>query len=86
MFEQFRRERPLFESMRPPSQRPEWGVGRLVQYEGRVYRVTQWVELRPVLLERGGSARRWEVRGRRVSNRRLREEVAEAAERMLADE
>jgi hypothetical protein len=44
--------------------------------------VTQWVEQRSVLLERGGSVREWEVWGRRLSDKEMREEVLGAAERI----
>jgi len=81
-----KRERALFITADPPFQRPEWAVGQLVDHQGRVYRVTRWVELRPVRLERGGSVRQWEVWGRPLSGRRLRKELSGAAERMLSEE
>ncbi len=81
-----RRERSLFTTVEPPFRRPEWGVGQLVDHQGRIYRVTCWVELRPVFLERGGSLRQWEVRGRPVFDAELREEATAAAERMLSEE
>jgi hypothetical protein len=58
-------------------------VGQLVDDNGRLFRVTRWVELRPVHLERGGSVGQWEVWGRPVSDQELEEEVARAAERLL---
>jgi hypothetical protein len=54
-----------------------------LQHEGRLYRVSRWVELRPVPLERGGSVGEWEIWGRRVSGRELRRELAGAADRIL---
>jgi hypothetical protein len=47
-----------------------------LQHEGELYRVTRWVELRPVLLERGGSVGQWEVWGRKMSDREVRRELA----------
>jgi hypothetical protein len=58
-------------------------VGQVVPHEGELYRVTRWVELRPVFLERGGSVGQWEVWGRGLSDREVREEVSRAADRML---
>jgi hypothetical protein len=78
-----RRERRLFRTHEPPFRNSAWAVGQLVEHEGRLYRVSRWVDLRPVLLERGGSVGEWEVWGRRVSGRELRKELAGAAERML---
>jgi len=40
------------------------------------------VECPSVLLERGGSVREWEVRGRRLSDQEMRAEVLDAAERI----
>ena len=77
------RERLLLRTHEPPFQNRAWAVGELVQHEGRLYRVTRWVELPSVLLERGGTVGEWEVRGRRVSDRELRKELAGAADRML---
>jgi hypothetical protein len=56
-----------------------------LEHEGRLFRVTRWVELRPVLLERGGSVGQWEVWGRRMSGRQIRREIVRAAEAMLDD-
>jgi hypothetical protein len=78
-----RREQLLFRTHEPPFREPAWAVGQLLQHEGRLYRVTRWVELRPVLLERGGSVGEWEIWGRRMSDREVRRELAQAAERML---
>lgn len=78
-----RRERPLFRTHEPPFRHLAWAVGQLVQFEGRLYRVSRWMELRPVLLERGGSVGEWEIWGRRVSGRELRRELAGAADQML---
>ena len=69
-----------------PFANPSGTVGQLVDREGRIHRVTRWVELRPVHLERGGSVRQWEVWGRPVSDRELREELDGAAERLLSEE
>jgi hypothetical protein len=77
------RERLIFSTHEPPFRSPQWGVGRVLEFEGRLYRVTRWVELRPVALERGGSVGQWEVWGRRVSDRQLRREVVSAAEAIL---
>ena len=76
----------LFQTHEPPFRSPSWAVGQVMQYEGRLYRVTRWVELRPVSLERGGSVREWEVWGHRVSDRRIRQEVVSAAEAILCDQ
>ena len=86
MFWSRNRERLLFTTLEPPFRRPEWAVGQLVDHKGRIHRVTQWIELRAVLLERGGSVRQWEVWGRPVSDRELREELDGAAERLLSEE
>lgn len=77
------REKPLFRTHQPPFRSKEWAVGQVVQHEGGLYRVTRWMELRPVLLERGGSVGEWEVWGRRLSGRQVRKELVDAAERML---
>jgi hypothetical protein len=77
------RERLLFRTHEPPFCNPAWAVGELLQHEGRLYRVSRWVELRPVPLERGGSVGEWEIWGRKVSDRELREELAGAADRIL---
>lgn len=79
-----RRERLLFRTHEPPFRNPAWAVGQLLEHEGRLYRVTRWVELRPVPLERGGSVGEWEVWGRPVSDRELRDEVDKAADQILA--
>lgn len=78
-----RRERPLFRTHEPPFRNLAWAVGQLLQHEGRLYRVTRWVELPAVLLERGGSVGEWEIWGRRVSYRELRKELLGAADRIL---
>jgi hypothetical protein len=77
------RERALFQTHQPPFRSPAWAVGQVMQFEGRFYRVTRWVELRPVSLERGGSVREWQVWGRRVSDRHIRQEAISAAEAIL---
>jgi hypothetical protein len=77
------RERLLFRTHEPPFREPAWTVGQLLQHEGRLYRVSRWVESRPVPLERGGSVGEWEIWGRTVSDRELRKELAGAANRML---
>ncbi|MFH0916790.1 MAG: hypothetical protein V1912_10125 [bacterium] len=81
-----KRERPLFRTHEPPFRQPDWAVGQLLPHEGRLYRVSRWVELRPVLLERGGSVGEWEIWGRRVSDRELRRELSGATHKMLAGE
>jgi hypothetical protein len=73
----------LFQTHQPPFRSPSWAVGRVIQHGGRFYRVTRWVELRPVALERGGSVREWELWGRRISDRQIRREVVCAAEAIL---
>jgi hypothetical protein len=78
-----RRERLLFRTHEPPFRNAAWAVGELVDYEGRLYRVTRWVELKPVPLERGGSVGEWEIWGRRVSDGELRRELAGAADEIL---
>jgi hypothetical protein len=80
------RERTLFLTHQPPFRAPTWAVGQVLQHEGRLYRVTRWVELKPVALERGGSVGQWEVKGRRVSDRQLRREIVSAAEAILGGE
>ena len=81
-----KRDRLLFRTHEPPLRKPEWAVGQFVDYDGRVHRVTRWVKLRPVLLERGGSVGEWEVWGRAVSDKELRDEVAAATSRLLDPE
>jgi len=81
-----KRDRLLFRTHEPPFQKPEWAVGQYVEFNGKVHRVTRWVKLRPVLLERGGSVGEWEVWGRAVSDKELSEEVARAAEELLGPE
>ena len=80
------RERMLFRTHEAPFRKPAWAVGQLVEHEGRFYRITRWVELRPVPLERGGSVGEWEVWGRKVSKRELRKELLGAADRILGEE
>jgi hypothetical protein len=77
------REKLLFQTHHPPFRSPEWAEGRILELSGRLYRVTRWVELQPVTLERGGSVGQWEVWGRRVSDRQVRREVVSAAEAIL---
>ena len=77
------RERLLFRTHEPPFRDAAWAVGELVDHEGRLYRVTRWVELRPVPLERGGSVGEWEVWGRRVPDRELRKELDGVADQIL---
>ena len=78
-----RRERRLLRTHEAPFKDAEHGVGRLVQHEGRLYRVTRWEELRPLPLERGGSLREWQVWGRPLSKDEMRDEVLGATERIL---
>ncbi len=77
------RERLLLVTHEPPSRSPAWAVGQVLEHEGRLYRVTRWVEVRPVVLERGGSVGQWEVWGRPVSGRQVRREIVSAAEAVL---
>ncbi len=81
-----KRDRLLFRTHEPPFQKPGWEVGQFVDLDGKVHRITRWVRLRPVLLERGGSVGEWEVWGRAVSDKELREAVAEAADKLLGSE
>lgn len=53
-----------------------------MQHDGIMYRVTRWEELRPVLLERGGSVGEWEIWGERLSKGEMRRELLDAAERI----
>ena len=77
-----RRERLLFQTHESPFGNPAWAVGRILKYEGELYRVTRWVELRPVLLERGGSVGEWEVWGRRLSAGEVQDELTGLAGQM----
>jgi hypothetical protein len=81
-----RRERPLFRTHKARFRSPDQAVGQVVQHEGRLYRVTRWVELRPVPLERGGSVGEWEVWGKSLSDREVRAEMLAAAGRILDEE
>ena len=82
----FNRERVLFRTHQPPFRAPEWAVGALVDQEGTLYRITRWVELPPIALERGGSVHEWEVVGRKASGREVREELAKGAQSLLQGE
>jgi len=53
-----------------------------VQSDDRLYRVTRWVELRRVQLDRGGSVGHWEVWGEQLSDDEMREALLEAVERI----
>ena len=75
-------EEALFRTHQAPFLTPEWAVGRVVQHGDHLYQVTRWAELPSVLLERGGSVGEWEVWGRRLSDREMRDEVLGAAERI----
>lgn len=77
------RDRALFRTKRPPHRVPQWRVGALVEHEGVLYRITRWKELPLVTLGRGGSVREWEVMGRKVSGREVREELAKGAQSLL---
>lgn len=79
------RERHLFDTHKPPFRSREWGIGRVVEHEGRLYRVTKWVVLPSVALDRGGSVGQWEVWGRRVSDRQIKQDVVSAAQAILGD-
>jgi hypothetical protein len=78
-----KRDRLLFRTHEPLFRRPEWAVGQFVDHGGRVHRVTRWVKLRPVALQRGGSVGEWEVWGRAVSDKELQDAVTEAADKLL---
>ena len=80
------KERLLFATHEPPTGVPAWAVGRVVEHEGDLYRVTRWAELPAVALDRGGSVGQWQVWGRRVSDRQIRREVVGAAEAILEGE
>jgi hypothetical protein len=80
------RGRSLFRTHEPPFRTAHLAIGRIIEHEGGFYRVTRWVELPLVHLERGGSVGEWEIWGRKVSARRLRREVLGAAEAILAEE
>jgi hypothetical protein len=80
-----KRGRFLFTTHDPPSRTADLAVGQVVEHEGRLYRITLWEELPPVPLERGGSVGEWAVWGRRISARRLRREVVDAAEAILEE-
>ena len=80
-----RRGRYLFTTHEPPSRASDLAVGQVVEHDGRLYRITMWEELPPVALERGGSVREWAVWGKRISTRRLRREVVDAAEAILEE-
>jgi hypothetical protein len=77
-----RREKALFRTHQPLFNSPEWAVGKVVQHDGRLYRVTRWEELPPVHLERGGSVGEWEIWGKMLSDEEMRQEVLDAAERI----
>lgn len=79
------REKALFRTHRPPFSSLEWAVGRVVQHDGALYRITRWEELRPVPLSRGGSVGEWQVWGKKLTDEEMRQELLEAAERMLAE-
>lgn len=80
-----RKGRLLFTTHEPPFRDGDLAAGRITEHEGRFYRITLWVELPPVPLERGGSVGEWQIWGRRVSKSRLRREVVGAAEAILGD-
>jgi hypothetical protein len=67
-----RGERLLFRTHKPYYQQPGLGVGRIVDHEGRFYRITRRVEEPPVRLDRGGSIPQWQIWGRPVSEAELR--------------
>lgn len=78
-----KQERALFRTHDAPFNRPEWQVGELLDHDGKVYQVTKWLELPPVRLHRGGSVKEWEVWGRRVSDKEIRDTVERAASDLL---
>lgn len=81
-----KRERALFRTHDAPFNRPEWQVGELIDRDGKVYQVTKWLELPALRLHRGGSVKEWEVWGRRVSDKEIREGVERAAGRLLDEQ
>jgi hypothetical protein len=81
-----RGERLVFTTYKPPDRAPEWEIGRVVEREGRFYRVTRWEEGRMVPLERGGSVREWRVWGRKVSSEEVCDDLADAVSRFLEDQ
>jgi hypothetical protein len=77
-----KKEVPLFRTYQPPFRAVGWAVGEVVQHEGRLYRVTRWVELPTVQLHRGGSVSEWEIWGARLSDSEMRAELLDAVERI----
>ena len=80
-----RGERPLLLTHRPPFQDPDHAVGRVVEFEGELYRVTRWVELPKVSLARGGSTPEWQLWGRRATEAEVAAEI-ESAARLILEE
>ena len=81
-----RGERPLLLAHRPPFQDPERAVGRVIDVDGELYRITRWVELPKVTLTRGGSAPEWQLWGRRATEAEITAEVEHAARRILEED
>ena len=79
-----RGERPLLLAHHPPFQDPEHAVGRVVEVDGELYRVTRWVELPKVTLARGGSTPEWQVWGRRATETEVAAEI-ESATRLILE-
>jgi hypothetical protein len=78
-------ERLLLRTERPYYQEPGLGVGRIVDHEGRFFRITRRVEEAPIRLERGGSVPQWQIWGRPVSQAELREEERRARSRQTEE-
>jgi hypothetical protein len=77
-------EEPLFRTHHPPFRAPDWAVGRVVQHEGKLYRITRWEDLPPVHVERGGFVSEWQIWGLQLSGDEMRSEVLDAAERITS--
>jgi hypothetical protein len=78
-----RGERPLLLTHRPPFQDPDRAVGRVVDVDGELFRVTCWVEMPKVTLTRGGYAPEWQLWGRRATDDEVASEVELAAQSIL---
>jgi hypothetical protein len=80
-----KKEVPLLRTYQPPFRAVDLAVGQVVQHEGRLYRVTRWVDLPTLQLQRGGAVSEWEIWGRRLSDDEMRAELLSAAERITED-
>lgn len=79
----FRGEKPLFSTHRAPFQEPEHEVGSLVEWEGRLYRITRWLERPRVHLPRGGSVAEWQVWGKELSQKDVERYVEQVTAEIL---